>query len=256
MSASIPRSRAVPGVLALFLLLPGQALAQTAAEEAASEDKPLTGRYGDSGEDHDAALTEAETLLWQSDHLQGIDSTRTLSYRFRKDGTLEEGFADDVTLKITELHKDGSKSVDLQFFTGSRQVPVQARNVQRVRGNPVIGFYMQGDVQEMERLTGGNWRYFQRRLKLALAETANVVDVRVKYEGEEVDAKKVTMLPYNNDPSKGRYPPGFIDKEYEFIFSDQIPGQLYSIRTVVPSDDSNQALLEETLLIAGSEANR
>ena len=235
-------------VLALFLLSPGQGQAQAVPEE-----RPVAGRYGDSIEDHDAELSEAEDLLWKADHLQDIGSALTLNYLFRKDGTMEESFTDDVVLKITELHEDGTKSAELQFLSGSRQAPVQPRNVQRIRGNPVIGMYMQGDIYEMGRLTGGNWRYFQRRLKLALAETAKVVDVRVKYEGKEVDAKKVTIYPYDNDPKKERYPPGFSEKAYEFTFSDEIPGQLYSIRTIVPGNGSGQALLEETLSIAGSE---
>ena len=46
--------------------------------------------------------------------------------------------------------------------------------------NPILKVYLQGGVYEMNRLTDPNgaarerWRYFQRRIKYALAESATV----------------------------------------------------------------------------------
>jgi hypothetical protein len=195
------------------------------------------------------ALSPAETLLWMSDHLANVNRPGKLRYTFKRTGTLEEGFTDTVELSITEIQKDGGRTGQVNFFTGDRHQPAPAQ--QHLRGNPVLGQYLQGDVYEMSRLTEGGWPHFQRRLKLAFAEVAAVEPVVFEYQGKQFEGKKVKVTPYTSDPRRHQYPK-FVGKSYEFIFSDQIPGSLYQIHTLVPvaSKEGAQAgepLIEETL---------
>ena len=228
----------MPGSLKIISLLGGLLL--TADLLHADEVQPT---------EREPSLSPAETLLWMSDHLANIDRPSKLRYAFKKTGTLEEGFTDMVELSITKIQKDGGKTAQVDFLTGSRHQSNPEQ--QELRGNPVLGQYLQGDIYEMSRLTEGGWPHFQRRLKLAFAEAAVVESVTFEHQGQKCEGKKIKVTPYVADPRRHQYPK-FAGKMYEFIFSDQIPGSLYQIHTLVPAESKEsiqpgEPLIEETL---------
>lgn len=209
------------------------------------------GRMGDPvGVDPETFnFSEAEARLWLSDHLKNITRPARLYYQFTKAGSFEEGFSDSVYLDILELNPDGSKKADLQFFSGDREQPFTPENVTNVRGNPVLGVFMRGDVHDMNRLTQGNWRYFQHRIKAAFADGAVIDPVSVTFDGQTLPAQRISITPFIHDARRGQFAQ-FTDKRYEFLLSDEIPGTLYQIRTVVPgAANETQPLLEETLTL-------
>ncbi len=249
----------LPRILGRLLLMAVLGLAAPSwgqeAEPPTEPDAPKIGRFGEdsatSAEGY--RFTEAETLLWRSDHLQNVHKPQRLLYRFKKSGTLEENFEDSVQLEVRALHEDGTKTVGLQFFHGKRRLHAQQRNTHQVRGNPVLGFYLQEEVQEMERRTNGGWRHFQRRIKLALADPVEVEDVSIDFQGSPVQARKITLRPYLSDPRRSQYQ-DLAHKVYEFIFSEHVPGTLYKISSVLPARDSGaESLIEEVLIFSGSE---
>lgn len=195
-------------------------------------------------------FSEAETQLWQTNHLKNIKHPTRLYYEFQKSGSYEEGFTDSVYLDILHVNQDGTKDADLQFLTGDRQQPYGGNNVTHITGNPVLMMYLDGDIHEMNRLTHGSSQYFQRRIKMAFASSAKVEPTTVHYDGKDVKAEKITVLPYIDDPHISQLEQ-FAKKRYEFILSDDIPGTIYQIRTVVPAKEENakQPLLEETLTL-------
>lgn len=209
------------------------------------------GRLGDPAAEvaEDFNFSEAETHLWLSDHLQNISNPTRLKYDFVRSGSYEDGFSDIVLLDIRQLNQDGTKNADMQFFTGDRAQPFSPDNVTEIRGNPVLGLYLRGDIFDMSRLTEGSWRYFQRRIKLALAQGAVVEPVEIEFNGKEVKAKRIVITPYRKDPHSGQFQQ-FVGKRYEFTLSDAIPGTLYEIHTVVPGATEGAApLLEERLTL-------
>jgi len=193
-------------------------------------------------------FSRAERKLWLSDHLSNIDSRGRLYYKFVRSGSYERGFTDSVYLDILRINKDGSKDTDLEFFTGPRRRPAAPANLTGVTGNPVLGIYMQGDIYEMERLTDGSWRHFQRRIKMAFAENAEIEDITINHNGKRFDAEKITIQPYLKDPHRRDFEK-FADKMYEFILSKRIPGSIYQIRTVTPdaSNPDGEPLIIEKL---------
>lgn len=204
----------------------------------------------------DYEFSRAETLMWMEDHLGNISEPIEIQYDFSKGGSYEDGFSDRVTMDVIEFHEDGSRSVEMQFFTGHREnKTIRPNQLNEIHGNPVLGIYMQGDVYEMDRLTDGNWRYFHRRIKLALSENADVENVKITHDGKEIEAEKVTLAPYVKDPNRVEFDE-FADKTYEFIFSEEIPGELYQIRTVIPNNVEQDAepLITETLTFAGAKS--
>ncbi len=205
-------------------------------------------------------FSRAETLLWLTDQLKNIERPVEFTYEFERSGTFEPGFKDTVRFVVEDVKDDGMKTASLEFFTGERTFDVPS--VESTNVNPVLKIYLQGDVYEMNRLTDTDgkskerWRYFQRRIKFALAESAVVKEIKVLFGGKEYAAKEVSFSPYTNDPKRALFEQ-FADKTYTVVVSDELPGYLYSIKTVVPgSRPDSPALIEEVLQLAkASERN-
>jgi hypothetical protein len=214
-------------------------------------DGATIGRLGDpvAVDEKEYRFSEAETQLWLSDHLKNITHPVRLRYDFVKSGTYEDGFTDVVLLDIKQVNEDGTKNADMQFFTGERAQPFTPDNVTEIRGNPVLGIYLRGDVFDMSRLTEGSWRYFQRRIKLALSQAATLESAEFEFSGRKLNGTKIVITPYAKDPHSAQFQQ-FVTKRYEFTLSDSVPGTIYQIRTVVPGAEGEPPLLEERLTLA------
>jgi uncharacterized protein YkuJ len=205
----------------------------------------------------EAEFSQAETLLWMTDQLKMIEQPLQLNYAFERTGTFEPGFSDKVTFTVRAVKDDGTKAASVDFFTGERRFevpPVESTNV-----NPILKIYLQGDVYEMNRLTDPDgksrerWRYFQRRIKFAMADAASIENVTVNFNGEAVPAVRVSFSPYANDPKRALFEE-FADKSYRIVVSDKIPGYIYSIETVIPgAGPDDLPLIREFLQLVSVE---
>jgi hypothetical protein len=202
-------------------------------------------------------FSEAENLLWMTDQLRAVTAPSVITYSFVKDGSYEEGFEDSIEFTISKVHADGMKAASIRFFTGQRNFPVPS--VDSTDVNPVLKVYFQGDVYEMNRLTDPDgkskerWRYFQRRIKFALAEAAKVTDTEVEFDGKKYKAKEIFFEPYVNDPKRSQFEK-FATKRYSVIVADDLPGYVYEVRTEVPGEEGAGPLLRERLQIQSVRA--
>ena len=174
-------------------------------------------------------ISAAEKLLFQTDHFKNVASAATLRYEFRKSGSAERGFDDSVEIRVRTA--EGAKRASVVFFTNTRNVDFP--EVVRPEGNPVLLYFLERDIREMERLTKGKSGYFRKAIRLALARSARLTETQVSYGGRTVPATDITITPYVDDPLKdriGRY----AGKIYIFTLSAEIPGGIYSVRTTVP----------------------
>ena len=199
-------------------------------------------------------FSSAERKIWLDEHLNNIKSPARLYYEFIKEGSYEDGFTDSVYLDVIKINNDGSKNTSLDFFSQDRKQKASSDNLNNIKGNPVIGIYMQGDVMDMNRLTEGSWRYFQRRIKFAISDEAEIESISFDFNGKKIEGKKITITPYVKDPRRNQFNE-FADKRYEFIFSKHIPGSLYQISTVIPdiSGPNKKPLIKETLTLQNVE---
>jgi hypothetical protein len=182
---------------------------------------------GSSAQDQ---ISAAEKLLFQTDHLRNVTPAATLLYEFRKSGSAETAFDDTVEVRVRAA--DGAKSVSVAFFSNERKIDFP--EVTRSEGNPVLLYFLERDLREMERLTRGKPGYFRKAIRLALARSARVAQTQVAHGGKVFAASEITIAPYLDDPLKdriGRY----AGKTYVFTLSAEIPGGIYSLRTTVPS---------------------
>ena len=202
-------------VFVLCLLVPGILPAQDDTPDNIGKPKrELTqeeidssiGRFGDTETEPEGFhFSEAEDLLWIHDHLHNIDRPVRLYYAFNRTGSFEEGFEDSVYLDVIKVNKDGTKDATLDFFTAARKQTINPENVTNIKGNPVMGIYMQGDVYEMNRLTQGHWRYFQKRIKIALREGSKIDNVEFDFNGKHCKGEKIVFMPYLDDPHRADF---------------------------------------------------
>ncbi len=198
-----------------------------------------------SGASAQDRISEAETLLFQTDHLKNVAPATTLSYAFRKTGSAETGFDDTVELRVRAA--GGAKRVSVAFFTGERKIAFP--EVTLAEGNPVLLCFLERDIREMERLTGGKSGYFRRAIRLALARSANVAGTRLSLAGRELAATQVTITPYVDDALRDRIGK-YASKTYVFTLSTAVPGGIHTVRTFVSSPvgaPNDAPLLEEHL---------
>jgi hypothetical protein len=204
------------------------------------------------------AISPAETLLFQTNHLQNVRAPLTLTYAFRKTGSLEPGFDDQVQVILNDKKRDGKPdvkpAVTMHFLSGPRQhrmADPQGSEDDGAEGNPVLLGFLERDIAEMKRLTGGASNYFRKRIRLALAEAAQVRPTRFSWGGKLVEGREVSIEPYRNDPMAQRFE-RYVPKRYTFVISAQVPGGVYQVVSALAGPAGGPALTNETLTLVSA----
>ena len=211
----------------------------------------LAAAQGPAAPENKQDFSAAERLLLMSDQFHMLKPPATLNYSYRKSGSLEPGFTDSVNLKLARLPDGKCCQASGDFLTGERRTPLP--EVEQAQGNPVILFFLERDIREMQRLTKGSTVYFRKRIRMALYEAAKVSDARFTYKGKTVTGKEIVINPYKDDPNRAKFEK-FTGKQYVFSLSDDVPGGVVAIRTQIPAAAGADALLEEELLLAQAAA--
>jgi len=193
----------------------------------------------------DKPFSTAEKRVFLDNQLGNLGKSATLEYTFKRTGTLEAGFDDSVVIEVRDGGKENGRVVTAAFLTGQRAVSLP--EIPNAEGNPVVMYFLERDVRQMERLTSGKQNFYRRRVRLALADTEQVRPVNIRLDGHEIKANEITIQPYLNDPLKDRFAK-FEKKTYTFIVSDQVPGGVYQIRTTVPPADAKDAPLMDEVM--------
>jgi len=205
------------------------------------------GRLGAAPADYSAA----ERALFMSPHLAGLPLPSTLHYAFRKAGSAEPGFEDQVNVLVSAGRGGACCRARAEFLSGSRRQAMP--EVEAAQGNPVLMYFLEHDVREMQRLTAGSADHFRRRIRLALAAVSTLVDLKLSYLGQAIGGQEVQVSPYLDDPNRPRFE-RYARKAYRFLLSDSIPGGVFGVRTRVDGPGQDLApLIVEELTIAGGQ---
>lgn len=197
-------------------------------------------------------FSRAERLLFMTPQLQALQPPTLLRYTFSKTGSLEEAFADSVTVALGAKADGSCCNAKGAFLSGARKQ--QMPEVPAAQGNPVILYFLEHDVREMKRLTGGSENHFRKRLRMAIYQGAEVRDVTMRYQGRAVKGKEIVFSPFLDDPNRPRYEK-FAKKSYRFLLSAAVPGGVYGIRTQIQGEGlATKPVLVEELLIDGAKA--
>jgi hypothetical protein len=193
----------------------------------------------------------AERALFMDNQLARLKPPLTLRYAFRKTGSLEESFEDRVSLALTPQADGGCCAASTEFLSGTRRLALP--DLESAQGNPVILYFLEHDIREMQRLTKGQQNYFRKRIRMAAYQGAVVRPVALQFRGRSVAGQQIELAPYLDDPLRARFEK-LANKRYVFTLSDAVPGGVYAIRShIAGASADTPALIVEELLAEGVE---
>lgn len=169
--------------------------------------------------------------LFETPHLNNISHPETLTYRYEQ--TSPQRLTDSVSLHVTKIHPDGTKYVSFEFMTGERRIFFPA--VDHFSGNPLLMLFLEHDVREMKDQTGIAAAYFRNRIREAFVDRAILSDSSVQWDGRAVGARLISLKPFADDPRLQKLP-SFRGKQYSFLLSDRVPGQIEQLEAEMPAD--------------------
>jgi hypothetical protein len=239
--SSLKRSARMAVAVGLLLAAGGAFAADGSAGTAAPG-------ASDSAGSADSEIKPAERLLFMDTHLKGVQPQTELDYAVDRSGPPAK---EKDTVRVLVLSPGNAKG-DASVTDHGGKVDVPGG----LPCNPVILYFLERDIAEMEQLTGGQRRYFQRRVRLALAAGPAITPVVRDAQGKKVPAKQIVIQPYLDDPNASRFP-DYVGKRYTFVMSDAVPGQVLLIRTDVPGSNNDFAhpRQSETLSYTGAMHN-
>jgi hypothetical protein len=192
-------------------------------------------------------------LLFDGSHLKLTKAGDQVSYRFQRSVSHEQvlgaPFSDNVKLSIKAVKDADKRDFELQIFSGDRARDPFADH-DRV-GNPLLLWYLDRSVNSYKGLAGGGLTYVKGRFMEAL-RNATAEPVKIEFGGKPVDAFRVTLQPYANDPNKGRML-GFENSRFVIIYSDAVPGTLVELSSTFENTDAKAPRLEERILLEGAK---
>jgi hypothetical protein len=178
----------------------------------------------------DPRITDAEKRLFMTDHLANVAAGRTLAYRYERRGSLEPAADDEATLTLQMA--DGKRSSTVDFLHGDRRIELPP--ITDVEGNPILLHFLEREIREFSRLTGGSRTYYRKRIRMALAADPPVSRIRIDRGGRSLDGFEIRVDPYVDDPARSRYE-RFAARRYTLVLSPDIPGEIYQLRAELPA---------------------
>lgn len=199
-----------------------------------------------------ADISVAERRLFVDNHFKDLRGKLGLDYVFEKRGSLEAPIDDTAHVEVGRAEADGARNVQVDYLHGPHAVKLPSPG--RVEGNPVILFFLEREVREMKRRTGGSELYFRKRMRMALANAAELKQVKRKVGAREVDALEIRIAPFRDDPMRSRYDT-LADKTYLMTLSEAVPGQVVELSTELTraaASGGRELVLSETLRFKGT----
>jgi hypothetical protein len=203
-----------------------------------------------AGEAPSKPISAVEQRVFLDDHLGNLAKTADVEYSFKRSGTLGDNFEDKVVLHVRDGGKKKGRLASADFLSGKSTLKLP--EIPNPQGNPVVRYFLERDVREMERITKGKQQFFRKRLRLALADASQVKPVTVRFEGRDIKADEVRVQPYLDDPVVKARAEKYERKAYIFTLSNQVPGGVYQVRTTVAAADekADAPLVDETMTFA------
>ncbi|EHR71882.1 hypothetical protein BurJ1DRAFT_3067 [Burkholderiales bacterium JOSHI_001] len=189
----------------------------------------------------DDPITPAEKLLFMDDHLAGLKPPTTLRYRYSEQAGSAAEVSDEVALKLARGADGKCCDVTGSYLTGARAQRVPP--VPEAKSNPVLLYFLEQQVRQMQQATGGQAAHFRRRIRLVLSENVAVESTRINWGGKEVPAQRITISPFVDDPQRQRFEKQ-AQAQYRFVLSSAVPGGVVELSARSgPSDDATRQSL-------------
>lgn len=169
-------------------------------------------------------VSAAEQIVFVDAQLQGIKPPQTLRYQFT-----ESGKTQPASMTFTAM-ADGSCCQATGEFPPEAGAP-RLPTVENAVANPVLLYFLEREVRQLQQRSKGQSAYFKRRIQLALAESAVMAPITVRWMGTEVPGTAVTVTPFVNDPYRARFE-AEAGTQYRFVLAKAVPGTLVQARAL------------------------
>ncbi|MBT2971772.1 MAG: hypothetical protein B6D72_10520 [gamma proteobacterium symbiont of Ctena orbiculata] len=189
-------------------------------------------------------LNKAQRLIFFKDHLKGVPKGSRIDYDFTNATQGEEGFSDRIEIDVVNVVADGKRDLEFHFLSGENHIDFSP--VKAYTGNPVIIHFLERDISMMAKDTGGSNGFFRNRIRDSFKNPNLVREIKFHYGGKELAGTEVIVTPFAAVPNTDNFKL-YVNKRYEFIFSDQVPGGIYRIHTQVPNEKGGGILIDEDM---------
>ena len=192
-----------------------------------------------------------QALLFDAPYLTELQLPTSLNYTYAHATSQEKlfgrPFEDTISVNVNANENAGGlNSVMLRVFSGERE-----RNLGphlNMKGNPIIMIFLERDMWEMKRRVGGEPIYYRNKIRKAFRDAATVEKTSAEFNGHTIEAHKISITPFADEKDSRRMQ-HFLNKGYEFMVSDKVPGGILSVRSVVRDKDAT--LIEDRLTFVG-----
>lgn len=192
------------------------------------------------------SLNDAQTLIYDTAHLQNTSATQTVNYEYiHTDTESGETITDKVRLSVLKEREADRRDVSIDFLSEERRMPLP--NFDDYRANPVIIAMLEHLAQTMGRDTGGGVLYFRNRIRDGLAgEDIKIISAAAAPESDLPAYKEFVIKPFVKDPYLAERPE-YTEAQISLRFSEAVPGQLLSIKLVSGPEKEPLLVRELTL---------
>ena len=191
-------------------------------------------------------LTEVHKLLVAKDHLANLKTPTKIKYIFKRTGSLEPGFNDRVVMIIPEKDDKGVHNIKFDFFSSYNKEDIRSASYKK--NNPIFHAFWEHDINLMTELTEGSWIYFRKRITWAMSDPYKfkVTPTQCDLNEKKVNGHTIELNPYEDDYDSKKFIK-YAKKKYYITICDEVPGMIYQMSTVVPSESGSEPLMEEIL---------
>lgn len=198
-----------------------------------------------------AADQKAAPVLFESRQLDMVNKGDEVTYRFEKVGSDErlvgKNYADDIRLSVAKVGEKGEREVIFKVFTGDNARDPQ--NWPDLTINPLFIWYLDRAVSTFNSLAGGSQMYLKHKIREALGN-ATAEEVKVDFDGKSIDALKIAITPFADDPSSSKMQ-GFHKSVFTIVVSNQVPGYFVDLQSDFVSTQAAGPELKEHIKVVG-----
>jgi|GEM_PF-3837173 len=192
------------------------------------------------------AEESAQSIIFDASHLSNapVPGDITYSYTLKTPSPSEYGTPVDEQVRV---HVERSVEPDRWNASVERWSGENHRDPVTFLGqkaNPVILMFLEQDLFHMARKVGGSSNALRARMAAAFRTRTTIDTVTAKYDGHDVKATRISMAPFAKDPAANELG-AYVRKVYQFIFSDEVPGQVVELIATTPGEKQDEPPLSE-----------
>lgn len=173
----------------------------------------------------------AEQLLFNAPHLKDLHAPAALHYRYEEQAAGSAPREDTIDMTLRPASGGACCKVQGRFLSGAQAMPLP--DIDDARSNPVLLYFLEHEVRQLARSTGGTSAHFRRRIREAFVK-AQVSPAPVPWQGRTVLAQSVQIAPFEDDPFRNRFEDQ-AQTRYRFVLSDEVPGGFLELSATVPA---------------------